>query len=216
MLCDDGVTKADANPKKLATLTKWQAGIAVEPRAAVHHCTGLQAVAGRRFIGSSQPVNQSITIISGAQTGADIAALDAALSSGTPCGGWVPENRNNESGPIPPHYPVQPLPGAGYKQRMVRNITDTDATVIVYFSELEGGTENTLIHCLRLKKPYKLVDAAAIPSAQASSQIEAFVHKHHIHRLNIAGPRESKQPEAYGYTHEMVKALIERLRGRQT
>lgn len=55
-----------------------------------------------------------------------------------------PNQGHNEAGEIPTHYPVQPLPGAGYKQRMVKNIEDSDATVIVYVADLESGTENTL------------------------------------------------------------------------
>lgn len=151
---------------------------------------------------------EPLTIISGAQTGADIAALDAALAAGIPCGGWVPDQRNNEAGPIPSHYPVQPLPGAGYKQRMVKNIEDSDATAIVYFTDLEGGTENTLVQCLRLKKRYKLIDASEVPPDRAAIAIARFVREHTIHRLNIAGPRASKQPDAYRYTYEMVTSLI--------
>ena len=159
-------------------------------------------------------VMEPLTIISGAQTGADLAALDAALAAGIPCGGWVPDQRNNEAGPIPPHYPVRPLPGAGYKQRMVKNIEDSDATAIVYFADLEGGTENTLAQCLRLKKRYKLIDATEVPPDRAAMALATFVRQHTIHRLNIAGPRASKQPSAYRYTYELVTGLIDQLRQR--
>lgn len=154
-------------------------------------------------------IMKPITIISGAQTGTDIAALDAALAAGIPCGGWVPDQRNNEAGPIPAHYPVQPLTGAGYKQRMLKNIEDSDATAIVYFTDLEGGTENTLVHCLRLKKPYKLIDASEVPPERAAIALVKFMRHHLILRLNIAGPRASKQPDAYRYTYEMVTSLVD-------
>ena len=45
-------------------------------------------------------------IISGGQTGVDLAALDAAIAAGFPCGGWIPRGRFNEDGPIDPRYPV--------------------------------------------------------------------------------------------------------------
>lgn len=47
-----------------------------------------------------------LKIISGAQTGADRGALNAALAAQIPCGGWCPEDRHAEDGEIPPHYPV--------------------------------------------------------------------------------------------------------------
>ena len=40
-------------------------------------------------------------IISGCQTGADIAAIDAAIDNGFPYGGWVPKGRLNEASSLP-------------------------------------------------------------------------------------------------------------------
>jgi hypothetical protein len=40
------------------------------------------------------------TIISGGQTGADRAALDFAIKNGMPYGGWCPQKRLAEDGPI--------------------------------------------------------------------------------------------------------------------
>jgi hypothetical protein len=45
-------------------------------------------------------------------------ALNAALEAGFSCGGWCPEAREAEDGPIPERYPVTVLPGAGYRQRI--------------------------------------------------------------------------------------------------
>ena len=48
-------------------------------------------------------------IISGAQTGADRAALDAAIELGIPHGGWVPKGRLAEDGVIPPRYQLKEI-----------------------------------------------------------------------------------------------------------
>lgn len=56
-------------------------------------------------------------IISGGQTGVDRAALDAALESGFPCGGWCPKGRTAEDGPLPSEYPLKETPEADYSQR---------------------------------------------------------------------------------------------------
>ena len=45
-----------------------------------------------------------IKIISGGQTGADQAALDAAVKYNIPHGGWIPKGRITESGPLPSRY----------------------------------------------------------------------------------------------------------------
>jgi len=42
-------------------------------------------------------------IISGGQTGADQAALDAAIKLGIPHGGWIPKGRLTEDGFVESH-----------------------------------------------------------------------------------------------------------------
>ena len=49
----------------------------------------------------------NIKIVSGAQTGVDRAALDAAMESGVSTGGWCPEGRQAEDGAIPDKYQVK-------------------------------------------------------------------------------------------------------------
>ena len=43
-------------------------------------------------------------IISGGQTGVDLAALDSAIKHGISCGGWCASGRINEQGCIPEKY----------------------------------------------------------------------------------------------------------------
>jgi hypothetical protein len=49
-------------------------------------------------------------IISGGQTGADRAALDAAIRLGIPHGGWVPKGRLAEDGRLPDRYQLEEMP----------------------------------------------------------------------------------------------------------
>src|SRR5439155_24554585 len=82
------------------------------------------------------------------QTGVDRAALDVALKNGIACGGWCPAGRLDEFGRIPERYPVTELPNAGSRERTLRNVNDSDATVIMYSGQLGGGTEYNLKCCL--------------------------------------------------------------------
>ena len=43
-------------------------------------------------------------IISGGQTGVDRAALDVAIKLAVAHGGWIPQGRLTESGPLPTEY----------------------------------------------------------------------------------------------------------------
>jgi hypothetical protein len=149
-----------------------------------------------------------LTIVSGGQTGVDRAALDAALEAGAPCGGWCPEGRLAEDGPIPARYPLKELPFAAYEERTRQNIRDSDGTLIIHFGPMSGGTLYTYDHCLIFGRPVCLVNAAILPVEDAAFRARAFVIKHAIGQLNVAGPRASLCPQAYGYAHELVSTML--------
>src|ERR1700744_1038425 len=95
-----------------------------------------------------------IKIISGGQTGVDRGALDAALVAGFACGGWCPADRGAEGGVIPERYPLTPRPADAigvsqksearhlaeqYRARTLKNVQDSDGTLILYSGTLSGG-----------------------------------------------------------------------------
>ena len=149
-----------------------------------------------------------LKIISGAQTGVDRAALDAALENKVLCGGWVPEGRKAEDGVIAASYPVQVLAGAGYRQRTKKNVQDSDGTVIIYFGKLSGGTEQTLRYCLGERKPYLLLDALEVMPERAAVRLREFLSAIKGETLNFAGPRASSEQRAYGYTKKAVNKFL--------
>lgn len=147
-------------------------------------------------------------IITGGQTGVDRGALDAALASGFPCGGWCPPGRKAEDGPIPPRYPLVELSEGGYRQRTLRNVFDSDATAIIYFDLLQGGTEQTLLFCLKHRKPYKLIDATELAPERAAVLLQRFVAQKSVRILNVAGPRLSSQPRAHAYAQNAIACVL--------
>ncbi len=152
-----------------------------------------------------------LKIVSGGQTGVDRAALDVALEFGLPCGGWCPEGRLAEDGPIADRYPLRVLPGGDYRARTRANIVDSDGSLIVYFEEPEGGTALTLRFCLELGRPFKLLDGEEIPPRRGALALARFVERHKIRVLNVAGPRASASPRAYDYTWKLLSTWLQRI-----
>jgi len=149
-----------------------------------------------------------IKIISGGQTGVDRAALDAALELKLDCGGWCPKGRIAEDGVIAAHYPLQEMPHTSYSQRTRRNVLDSDATLIIYAGELEGGTKQTLDYCYTHDKPCCLVDLAETDIDQAVTRINTFIRECKVVILNVAGPRASKQPAIYDVARKIINDVL--------
>jgi len=150
-------------------------------------------------------------IVSGAQTGVDRGALDAALKIGFACGGWCPPGRLAEDGVIPPRYPVHELDSGGYRKRTIQNVMDSDGTLVIHFGGAEGGTALTLGQCGRCGKPHLSIDASATAAEHAASLAAAFVIEHQIRTLNVAGPRASKEPGAHQYSFLVTTQLLRTL-----
>lgn len=93
-------------------------------------------------------------VVSGGQIGADIAALDWAISRGIPHGGWCPKGRRAEGGRIPDRYQLLETTTSDYQTRTRLNVDDSGATVIFTTgSHLSGGTLLTFRLAQALGKP---------------------------------------------------------------
>ena len=112
---------------------------------------------------------------------------------------WKAAFRVVAGGPISAMYPLSEMQHGGYRERTIQNVVDSDATAVIYFGQLEGGTEQTVLHCIRRQKPYKLIDAEEIPALRAANAVAT---------LNVAGPRLSKAPDAHAYAFEVVTHLL--------
>lgn len=173
--------------------------------------TTLESVKGRTFK-LIKAKNMQLKIISGGQTGVDRGALNASLAMGVPCGGWCPKNREAEDGTIDECYPLTPLDG-GYHKRTRQNVIDSNATVLIYHTQIRlgSGTELTLKTCITQKKPYLLIDMAISSPDVAGGQIADFVKRHDISLLNFGGSRGSLVPTIENFTEQAVKRAIELL-----
>jgi hypothetical protein len=156
-----------------------------------------------------------VKIISGGQTGVDRAALDVALKHGIDSGGWCPTGRLDEFGTIPDRYPVKELQAGGFTERTLRNVKDSDGTVIIYPGKLSGGTEQTVRFCVEQRRPHELIDVSNISTEKAAHLITNFVRENEIDILNVAGPRQTEWPEGYEYASRALDLFLNSITSRR-
>lgn len=147
-------------------------------------------------------------LISGGQTGADIAALDVALRFKFPHGGWCPKGRRSLEGPIHTCYNLMETPSESYLQRTEWNVRDSDCTVVFTLApEASGGSLRTLGFAKKHGKPSLHLSrhAGVLGYRDRSELLQNFVREHEIKKLNVAGSRESKEPCIHRWVMEVLE-----------
>lgn len=142
-------------------------------------------------------------IVTGGQTGVDRAALDAALECGLDIGGWVPAGRQTEDGPLDASYPLEETPSDDPAQRTAWNVRDSDATLVLVPGKASGGTALTIEKAKEMDRPLLVAQA----DEDGFIKVEAWLAKHDVAVLHVAGPRESEAP---GY-YKLARTFLERL-----
>jgi hypothetical protein len=147
-------------------------------------------------------------IVSGGQTGADRAALDFAIEYDMDHGGWLPEGRLAEDGPVSSRYNLKELAGGNYRRRTEKNVEDSDGTLIVSRGDLTGGSLLTLEFAREYARPCLHINLDKIIVFDAAIDVYEWLKGHDIKVLNVAGPRASKDPEIYELTWNLLEMVL--------
>lgn len=148
-------------------------------------------------------------IVSGGQTGADRAALDAATAYGVEIGGWVPLGRWAEDGRVPDCYPnLRETGSADPALRTELNVHDSDGTVVFSHGDVSGGSRWTMDVAGRLRKPLLHLDLDTHAAQAAVDRLLAWMKAERIEVLNVAGPRESEDAGIHAAVHAVLVAAL--------
>jgi len=152
-------------------------------------------------------------VISGGQTGADRAALDAAVEAGFDIGGWCPRGRWAEDGRIADTYPLRETPSPAVQQRTEWNVRDSDATLILVLADADRGTDYTKRQAEAYGRPVRIVELsrASMPEGEPSATNE-WLAAENVAVLNVAGPRESNAPGLYTAARTFLTAMLSQRR----
>lgn len=153
-----------------------------------------------------------VKIISGGQTGADRAGLDAAMVLGICHSGYCPAGRLAEDGIIPSCYQLEETISKKYPARTKANIRTADLTLIFYIDNLEGGSLHTKVLAEKFGKPYLTINLA--DSCDIGPEIEKRYPQLGDVIINIAGPRASSHPDIYLKVYNCLHAFLLELKAK--
>jgi hypothetical protein len=146
-------------------------------------------------------------IISGGQTGADEAALMISKKSGIKTGGFIPKGFRTEAGNKPSlkKFGLTEISSRSYSVRTKLNIDNSSGTVIFTKTGKRGaikgkGTKLTFDYSLEKKKPVIINPTAG--------ELKKFIRKNKIKILNIAGDRNSVNPEIGRTVRKILKEFF--------
>jgi len=146
-------------------------------------------------------------IISGGQTGADIAGIDAAIDCGVPYGGWLPKGRKTENGPLSDKYTdFKEMSYGWYPERTEQNVIDSDGTVIFTYGKLSTGSGMTMGFSKRHNRPCLHIDLNKVDKPVET--IKNWINDMNIKILNIAGRRYSKSPDIYSDVKRIITDVL--------
>jgi hypothetical protein len=147
-------------------------------------------------------------IVTGGQTGADRAGLDAAAAAGLERGGWCPFGGWAEDRRVPPgllrDYPeLRETASADPDVRTELNVRDSQATLIVRARAVPSpGNDRTSATAERLGRPCLVTTGDADRVLMWLDGIGSGL------TLNVAGPRDSEQPGVYALTRVLLDQVL--------
>ncbi len=150
----------------------------------------------------------NMLVVSGGQTGADQAGLEAARDSGFKTAGFAPTGFKTENGPqhwLGTVYGLVEHPG-GYAARTRKNVEIADATVVFAHDWASAGTVCTLNAIASLHKPCLRVELSYFMTVKGMVE---WLKVNSVKTLNVAGHRESVYPGCnqlvYDYLMEVFR-----------
>jgi len=146
-------------------------------------------------------------IISGGQTGADRAGLEAAYELKISTGGYCPKGYMTENGRDVSlkKFKLKETESYKYEERTIKNVMESDGTAV--FCKLDSekriigdGTQLTFLIARSNNKP--------VIVNPTKRKLLSWIKKNGIQVLNIAGNRESQNPGIFEKTKKfLINAL---------
>jgi len=147
-------------------------------------------------------------IISGGQTDSDHAVIDAAIKLGVLYGGWIPQGRMTETGPLPSKYQLQEMSTDIYHECVKQNVLDSKGTLIISSGRLTDDLNCARKMALKNGRQLLGIDFNQTVFFKAASLVNDWVQLQRVDVLYVITPSIKTDPNAVKYTRQIIEGAL--------
>ncbi len=144
-------------------------------------------------------------IISGGRSGAEIAALAAALAMGIHCQGWLSPGSDPGAGADP--YGLKALPENDPRNPDEVNALEADGTLIITYGEITGLAAAVRDAADRRERPWLHIDLVQRSKFDAAMAIRAWIVEKRIAALHVSGATSNESPAIRAATTDLIESV---------
>ena len=147
-------------------------------------------------------------LISGGQTGVELAALDIAIKLGIHHGGWIARGRRNAQGRLNHVYNLREVEAVGFKTAMEQNVMAADGTLLVTRGKKSARTQHAVEMSLKHQRQLLHVDLSQNSSFEAASLISSWGSLQQISIAFVTGTQAETDSKIYAQTLKILETAF--------
>lgn len=147
-------------------------------------------------------------IISGANPGVELAALDVARKLGIDHGGWLPKGRPQQNRELIATYGLQEMDVFGERQAMEKNVQEADGALLVFRGEKIPRLKYSVEAAFKHHRQFLGIDLKQYPAFEAASLINSWTEIQKVRTVFITGATELEVPGIYRQTYKILETVF--------
>jgi hypothetical protein len=147
-------------------------------------------------------------IISSANPGVEMAALDVARKIGVDYGGWLSKRKPPQNDEIVSIYQLKETPFGGNKSALEKNTLASDGVLIISRGEKNERLQRSVAMALKHQRQFLGIDLKQYSLFEAASLINSWTDMQKVKAAFVTGALESEVPGIYSDAHRVLETAF--------
>ena len=147
-------------------------------------------------------------VISGADSGVELAAMDLALRLGISCGGWTPRKVSVSQVNFIKKYNLRTTAAIGYQQSVENNIQESNGLLLISRGEKTPKAQYAVRMALKHHKQLLHIDLHQYTQFEAASLMSSWLRMQALKNLYITGTNDEEDHVIYQQTQKILETAF--------